>query len=174
MKRILGVDVDLTVAPTLKSWCDWYFTLTGHDVMNDIKEETYNLENLMHAHHSPLDYWKKHDLYDNLIPIENSKEVLLELSKSFDIVFVSSCVPEHIRSKEFFLKRNFPFHKGFVDTSKKGLVKLDIFIDDYKKYLDQVSSSNPNCDCIMFKSDLNKNENSYKRMDWKEIGEYLK
>lgn len=155
VRKIIAVDVDLTVVDTLNPWLEWYDALTGHDIFDDVKKETYNLEELMHMHPSPLDYWKKPDLYDDLVPMGDSVEILKELSDKYDIIFVSSCFPEHITSKELFLQKYFSFHKGFISTHQKQYAKCDIFIDDYIKHIDQVKKYNPECLCILHKSDMN-------------------
>lgn len=168
MRKVIGVDVDLTVVDTLHPWIGWYYKLTGHNVEEEMKSYEYGIEELMHNHNDPMAFWKKSDLYDDLQPIVGSKEALFHLSKHFDIVFVSASFPEHTMSKEFFLKRHFPFMKGFVSTRQKGFVKCDYFIDDYTKYLNQVKEGNPDCVTYHFATELNKNKTS---CTWRSIFE---
>lgn len=152
-RKIIGVDVDLTVVNPVPGWLSWYKSLTGHE-LTSLQE--FNLEHLMTEHHDPMEFWKNPKLYDDLIPIENSVESLKKIKElGYDIVFVSHCYPEHFNSKKLFLKRNFPFADGFVDTADKRFVQCDIFIDDYKKYLRQVKEYNSNCWCIQIESQLN-------------------
>lgn len=134
-KPILVCDVDLTVVDTLDTWLKWYEDSTGHNIDNDLSTVDYYLQDLMHKHDSPLDYWKKPNLYDKLLPIPEAVECLLELKNYYDVLFVSSCFPEHTTSKQKFLKEWFPFAKGFIATSDKGFVKADAVIDDYQKNL---------------------------------------
>lgn len=141
MRKIIAVDVDLTVVDSVTPWVNWYQKLTGHDIIDEINNTEWNVDKLMHFHNSPMDFWKQPDLYDNLEPIPEAKIALDELSKSRDIIFVSSCYPEHIKSKEFFLRRNFPYHKAFIDAHFKGFTRCDYMIDDYLKNLEQFPDS---------------------------------
>jgi len=170
MKKLLCCDVDLTVVDTLSSWFDWYRELTGHNVLEDIGGVEYDIQELMHKHESPLDYWKKHDLYDNLLPIKDAQYALNKLKNKYDIIFVSSCFPEHIVSKERFLNRHFPYNKGFISTQQKGYVKADVVIDDYSKYLNMFSDETQK---FMIETILNKSSETFQPMKWEEIIERL-
>jgi 5'(3')-deoxyribonucleotidase len=169
-RKIIAVDVDLTVVDSLSSWVEWYHTLTGHNIEEDLKTKTYGIEELMHRHSTPMDFWRKPDLYDNLQPIEDCVDVLTYLSGEYDIIFVSKCEPEHQRSKEYFIKRNFPFSKGFISTGDKEFIKADIFIDDYEKFLTKIKNQNEFIKVYMHKTRLNENhQQNFKAMDWNEI-----
>lgn len=168
-KKIIAVDVDLTVVDTLTSWLGWYKKLTGHDI-NIGEEVEYNIETLMHKHSNPLAFWKLSNLYDNEPVIPEAKNVLDKLNDKYDIIFVSSCFPEHYESKQFFIQRNFPYNKGFISTSNKGYIKCDVVIDDYYKYLDQFDDSVIK---FMIKTDVNKNQTIYNPVSWNKIYEEL-
>ena len=109
MKRLIGCDVDdVIVAPPWKEWI----------AANPNKDR--------------LDFWRSPTLYDNLEPIQGSVEALRELSKHFDIVFISKLKGQHHSSKVKFVKRNFPFLAGFMGTHEKYLMNnsLVAMIDD--------------------------------------------
>ena len=165
-RKILGIDVDLTVVDSLTPWVEWYDKLTGHDISEEMKKLDYGIEELMHMHSSPLDFWRKPDLYDSLEPFKDAKINIDILSEHFDIVFFSSCFPEHTQSKEFFIQRNFPYRKGFIATSNKGFVRCDYYVDDYGKYLKQVKEGNPNCTTYQIATDLNQDKLTY---TWEQI-----
>ncbi len=155
--KIIGVDVDLTVCDSVTPWKAWYAKLTGHDISKEITEVNNDLQDLMKRHSDPLSFWKKDDLYDDIEPFEIAIKVLTKLSDmGFTIVFVSSCFPEHENSKRMFLKRHFPMSSGFVSTSDKQFVKMDYFIDDYKKNLKLVQLWQPECRCFHVESGINK------------------
>ncbi len=167
IRKILAVDVDLTVVDAVTPWVGWYKNLTGED-LGDISSENNNLEEMMHAHHDPLEFWKKKDLYDNLEPFSSAVLYLKALSKYVDIIFVSACKPEHEQSKKFFLKRNFPYMKGFISTHEKHFIKCDYFVDDYKKYIREVSETGAKC--YQIKSQLNSSsDGEFPYMEWHEI-----
>ncbi len=172
-RKVILVDVDVTVVDTATSWADWYTTLTNHDIFEDLKGYSKNICDIMHSHHDPMEYWRKHDLYDTLEPFPNSVAVLTRLSERFDIVFVSHCQPEHQRSKEYFLKRFFKFDYGFVSTGQKELVYCDYAIDDYHRYLQNIMKKQPDVTPIMHKTMLNVNDEEFVRMDWIEIEEFM-
>ena len=168
MRKILAVDVDLTVVDSVTPWLEWYKKLTGHD-LGKITNDNSNVEELMHNHNDPLSFWKKGDLYDDLEPIENTVEVLRKLSEHMDIIFVSACFPEHENSKKMFLNRNFPFMKGFISTSDKQYVKCDYFIDDYYKYVKLIYDTGVKC--YQIKTDINSEHSDIPYMDITEICE---
>lgn len=171
MRKIIAVDIDLTVVDTLTPWLEWYKKLTGHNIIEEISNTEWNIDKLMHYHNSPMDFWKQANLYDELQPIPEAKRALDELSKDFDIIFVSSCYPEHIRSKEFFIKRNFPYYKAFIDAHYKGYTRCDFFVDDYKKNIEQFPGY---VKTFHIRSEINKNSTNIQWFDiLKEIKGYL-
>ena len=138
MKKVLGIDVDLTVVDTLHPWLWWYYEESGIELTDeDIKGKNYNIETLMAGVKEPLKFWEIEDLYDELSPEPDAKKYIDKLSEEFEIVFVSSVFNKHIESKEKFLKRFFPY-AGFIATHSKKYIDVDYFIDDHKKYIDEV------------------------------------
>ena len=112
--RLLGIDVDGVVVDTLTLY----------------KQASPNLED-------PLDFWRDENLYDNLVPMEDTVEKLEQLSKYFGIVFVSRLKGNHHRSKVYFLKKHFPFMTGFVGTHEKWILNdsLVAMVDDLEDNL---------------------------------------
>lgn len=112
--RLLGIDVDGVVVDTLTLY----------------KQASPNLED-------PLDFWRDENLYDNLVPMEDTVEKLEQLSKYFGIVFVSRLKGNHHRSKVYFLKKHFPFMTGFIGTHEKYLLNdsLVAMVDDLEDNL---------------------------------------
>ena len=171
-KKILGVDVDLTIVDTLTPWVEWYEQQTNHNISDKLNSLDYNIELLMNEHPTPLDFWKNRELYDNLKPFKESINVLDSLKEKYDIIFISSCFKEHERSKENFLNKYFPFHSEFISTSEKGKINCDVMIDDYYKNLDMFEGKN--CIKLLAKTIINENCSKYTPMTWNEILEILK
>lgn len=170
---IIGVDVDLTVVDSLNPWITWYRDLTGHDITEEISSVNNDLQDLMKRHSDPLAFWKKPDLYDKLEPFEEAITVLRNLhEQGHTIIFVSTCFPEHENSKRMFIQRNFPFSSGFISTGDKQFVKMDVFIDDYKKNLVQVKTIQPDCFCYHFDSGIN-TKGRYEYGDWDRFQELV-
>lgn len=137
---ILGVDVDLTVVDSLKPWLDWFEDRTGRRVQN--ADGNYDLVPEMHQimkearisgknWFDPMEFWHYDNLYDGLEPLEGAVDALAAAKDSgWTILFISSCIPDHERSKKQFLKRHFPFASAFISTHDKQFIDYDILIDD--------------------------------------------
>lgn len=112
--RLIGVDVDGVLVDT-------------HSLY---KEASKHLED-------PLDFWRSEDLYDNLQPMPYAVEKLEQLSKYFDIVFISRLKGNHHKSKVMFTKKWFPFQVGFIGTHEKWLMNDSVvaMIDDLESNL---------------------------------------
>jgi len=172
MKKVVAVDVDLTVVNSAKEWARWYFNLTGHD-LGEISSENNDIETLMKNHNDPMEFWRKPDLYDNMEPIPESVVFLDKIVElGIDVVFVSACYPSHENSKRLFLKRNFKFEHGFISTSDKHFVRCDYFIDDYKKYCRQMVGK---AKVFQIVSDINSSsDGEFPYVGWEEIYEAIK
>lgn len=136
MRKVVAVDVDLTVVDSLKPWMDWFRQFTEETVKNESRD--YNLVPEMKAildragrqDIDPLDYWRT-DLYDGLFPVEGAYEALKRVKANDDILlFVSHCFPEHEASKIRFLKKFFPFYDAFISTEQKHFIAYDVLVDD--------------------------------------------
>lgn len=148
---ILGVDVDLTVVQSDAGWFDWNNHLSD-------KADRMTMEQALERNNGVLpyniaylypkidleksyDYWRRSDLYDSMVPMKDSVEVLHMLSTiGYKIVFVSALKGDHHKSKVNFLKRHFPFMDGFIGTKEKQFAKVDALIDDRNKNLNNLGS----------------------------------
>lgn len=140
---IILVDVDLTVVDTATPWRNWMITRSSSPLRlgDAYKQLPYDLTKIFSPDSfpnvDPYDYWRQESLYDDLLPLEGSVEVLEELSYDHEIVFVSALKGNHHKSKYNFLKKHFPFLSGFIGTKEKGYVRGSIIIDDRNSYLNQ-------------------------------------
>lgn len=157
MKRIIAIDVDLTIVDTLTPWIKWFINKTGIPFgKEDITQ--YYIGSLMKAKtkdygidgFDPNDYWRIPDLYDYLSPLYDAYEVINSLiDDGLDIVFVSKCYPEHIDSKKDFLMAHFG-QVPFVSTSEKYMVRYDYFIDDHLNNIIAGESRNPDASHMLY------------------------
>lgn len=172
MKKILAIDVDLTVVDSLSFWKNWYTKITGHD-LGEVSSENNDVETFMKYHDDPLEFWRKADLYDDMMPLTEATKYVKKLKElGLEIIFVSSCYPEHERSKRFFLQRNFPYMDGFISTSDKNYVKCDYFVDDYEKYCRQMLGK---AMVFQIKTELNSpSKGEFPYVEWWEIYEYIR
>lgn len=154
MRKVLGVDVDLTVVRTDLAWIEWLNNLTGRNVIiNEEVNDTYpyDLTKLypgeMFTWGDGLDFWREEGVYDKLSPIEGTVEFLREASKTgWDVVFISQIKGNHQKSKYYFLKKHFPFMAGAIWTKEKHYVRVDAMIDDRVKVLNKMPD---NVQCIL-------------------------
>lgn len=155
---VIGVDVDLTIVDSLTPWLEWYEFKTGHSLeldFKDIHDRSLNLSELMIKHESPTDFWRTKNLYDSLELLSGVKEILTELMKEHEVIFISYCFPEHIDSKLSFLKRNFGTDIKFIDTKHKEYIYLDVFFDDNTSFIDRMIQKNPKTICVQKKTSIN-------------------
>jgi len=137
-KRLLGVDVDLTVCPSDKGWFSWLQT-QGQQMYRTGNYEPlpYALGQLFPTVQDPHQYWREVD-YSQFEPLEGSVEALEKLSKYFGIVFISRIKGNHTKSKYYWLKEHFPFMTEYVATHGKWVMNNSVvaMIDDRKDVLE--------------------------------------
>lgn len=155
-KRVVAIDVDLTVVDTLTPWLYWFSQKTGLMVHN--KDRAYDLvpEMLELIKESgvepfdPMEYWKHPNLYDMLQPAPGSVEVVNRLKEQYEVVFVSSCIPEHTDSKIRFLKKYFGKDIKFISTFHKEFVEYHFLIDDRLHHIRVGKMYRPHAGHILF------------------------
>lgn len=161
-KPILGLDVDLTVAPLDKMWFEWLTCMCGpakiefiegvqefYEDYNDFynafvrygQQINYNLtvyfEKPINKNVDWFDFFRREGIYDTVRPYYGSQVTLKTLQKHFDIVFISHIKGNHHKSKYNFLARNFK-NFDFLATKEKHRVTMDILVDDRINFLNKV------------------------------------
>lgn len=136
MKRIL-VDMDDTVASMLKGLCaeaNLYFDLSlqPEDFVN---WDFYKCPAVVDVI-TPKKLWSvaaKEGFYQRLLPIPNAVEMLHYMAKTYEIVFVSSPLPDSptcVFDKEAWLVAYMHFPYKTIFTRYKYMVQGDLLIDD--------------------------------------------
>lgn len=145
----IAVDVDGVLCDVEKTWIDWlslkysdfiddkndfikkmYECKTFH--LNDYILTLFNKKNDVNIDEIS-DFWKNNTLYDLVEPREYSVECITKLVEhGHDVLFVSSCYPEHQRSKYRWLRKHYNLNTLVACPSdyKHLLPSFDIFIDD--------------------------------------------
>ena len=132
MKKIL-VDVDLTVVESDLAWLKYCQALyTKH--YGKVKLIDWNSQGKGKINYDLGTYfeelgdkvygfWSQDNLYDELVPMKNSVEVLKGLHDTgeWEILFASYCKKGHFGCKYDWLKKHFPFMDGFFATKEKTL-----------------------------------------------------
>lgn len=133
---IIGVDVDGVVVDTPTIWLDYLRSITGVKIdtenVVDYDYTRYFKDELGEMGTDGMDFWRRRDLYDNLLPVDGAQQELQFLKEmGHEIVFVSSIKGDHSKSKYYFLKKHFPFMDGYLTTKEKRYAGVDILVDDF-------------------------------------------
>lgn len=139
----IGVDVDLTVVDLVDDWLAWLNSMTGQSLTKADCNYSYAIgeyfkEDLKKLDLCPKDFWRAANIYDLAKPLEGAVPYLQLLhEEGAEIVFISKTMGNHGESKKMFLNRWFPFNSGIVFTDEKGLVDVDVMVDDRIEFLNQ-------------------------------------
>lgn len=137
MRRLLGVDVDLTVVATDQGWFSW-LQRQGQQLYRtgDYEPLPYNLSGLFPQVEDPYQYWRDLD-YSQFQPIEGCVEALQALSEYVGVVFISRIKGNHTKSKYYWLKEHFPFMTEYVATHGKWVMNNSVvaMVEDRKDVL---------------------------------------
>ena len=161
--RVL-IDIDVPVVATDKVWMKY---LLSHYSLADRRglwtnPLPYNLTKLFiipdkeNDYHigDGMEFWGNFQLYDNLIPREDSLQYIpLIAALGCEVIFCSRVIGNHGISKENFIKKWFPCNSGIVFTKEKYLIKGDVLIDDSVVNLNAMFKEDPSVFCIKFRED---------------------
>lgn len=174
MVKKIGVDIDGTVVDTSVGL--WFsYLLSRYKLKEDTKPWTkvpYNISEMFDIPKDcdPFAFWKDHNLYEGLIPIDGSVESLKKLKdEGHEIIFISQAKGWHHKSKYYFIDKWFPFKDGVILTKEKHLVRLDAMVDDTNHVLDSMPE---NVLTIKFREDTIQPKAKRKHKlatDWKDV-----
>lgn len=142
----IGIDLDVTLIDSPKSWFEWLQCMCGGDyeftpwpyfkekIIKEKGQINYNLAAYFpepkNKNVDVKNWWRGDTTYDTVKAVKGGVEAVTELSKYHDIVFISALKGNHHKSKHCWLKRHFDFDFGFVGTQEKELINVDVMIDD--------------------------------------------
>lgn len=111
--------------------------------------------------------------FRDLKPIENSKEVLKELSSMHDVYIASAAMqfPNSLEEKSDWLDEHFPFipWQNRILLGNKHILKGDVLIDDRSYNLENFDGRS-----LLFTSPHNVHINGFERVDnWEEVATKL-
>jgi len=171
MKRVI-VDMDNVMANISLQFRNWYAKTTGQNI---------SLESLIGK--GELEGFPKPEIVKNFLftpgffrtaPVmKDSREVLSELNKKYQVFIVSSALefPQSISEKYAWLQEYFPFigWEQIVFCGSKSLIKGDYMIDDYLKNLDHFDGEK-----LLYTAPHNQLLSGYNRVNnWKEVASAL-
>lgn len=169
----IAVDQDQVLADLLEEWLNRY----NNDYNDNLKKEDiihWNWSDIvkLECGNKIYDYLDDTDMFENLKVIDDSVEVVKELSNGYEIFIVTApWNVDNIKPKYKWLQKHFPFvdEKNYVFTRNKSIINADILIDDKPENLLGFKGFR-----ILFDAPHNKTETRLNRVNnWLEIKEIL-
>ena len=177
-KFVIGVDIDDTINNLMKKTLEMYNqTYKTSYTMDDCTNYDFN----QCFSHEVADRFKelfaRKELWDSLSPVKNSQWALKKfVENGYDVYLTTATDPVNFAWKVDWVKRHFPFipESNIIRINNKGLLKVDVLIDDFADQL----ISNIHCHRICVDKPWNKHVwdevyGIYRRDSWSEIYEVV-
>lgn len=174
MRKVLAIDQDYVVAKLLSKWLDHYNKDYNDNLtVDDLVDWDVSLSVKPECGDKIYDYLSLHKFYRDLEVVENSQETIKELSKHYDIFFVTDAMFNRMsfKSKFDWLREHFPFipKDNIVFCGNKSIIKADYLIDDGLHNLEGFQGHG-----ILFDAPYNrKDQRFFRGKDWGHIGDVL-
>ncbi|GGD25475.1 5' nucleotidase, NT5C type [Pontibacillus salipaludis] len=172
MERI-AVDMDDVIADPLSKHIEVFNERFNEDISIQDLQGKYLTEIRPNLQVEIMNILSEPNFFCDLEVMEDSQEVLKELSQFYEIFIVTAAmeIPTSFTSKYKWLKGNFSFlnKNNFVFCGDKSIVNADYLIDDNPKHFKRFKGKG-----ILFNSPYNSSETGYYRVNsWKEIRNYF-
>jgi 5'(3')-deoxyribonucleotidase len=170
MKRLI-VDMDDVIADATGQFILYYEKEFGIKVTRESLSHKNEGEGFPGNHDAVRSYPFRKDFFRTMIPKENSREVLEELNKKYELFIVSAAMefPQSLPEKLEWLKEHFAFltWKQIVFCGSKAVVYGDYMIDDLPHNLERFNGEK-----FIFTAPHNMHLNHFQRLnDWSEVRE---
>ena len=166
--------MDEVMADALLRLIDWYERDFGRRISHDEIKGKYfrDVVDPEHREHT-IQYLHKEGFFKDLSLIEDSQEVIYELSKKYEIFITTAAMefPTSFVHKYEWMKVHFPFisWKQIVFCGDKSIIHADYLIDDHVRHFAKFTGQG-----ILFTSPHNVNEEWSPRVNsWREVAEML-
>ena len=130
-----------------------------------------HLFEVIEVEHRPrvIEYFNQGEFFAHIELMENSQEVILELSEKYEIFVASAAmdVPSSFTAKFEWLQRHFPFipTSHIVFCGDKSILAADFLIDDNIRHLGNFRGEG-----IIFSAPHNVHETCFRRVDsWHDV-----
>lgn len=172
MKRI-AIDMDEVIADAV----DKHLKLYNRDFNDNIMLSDLQGKKLRdirpHRENNILEYFTDPTFFSDLKVIDDSQEVIRELSDTYEIFITTAAmeVPASFTAKYEWLKQHFPFipDMNFVFCGDKSIIHADYLIDDHSRHFKRFIGQG-----ILYTAPHNIHETGYVRVNnWKEVREYF-
>ena len=174
MKKRIIIDMDWVIAKLTKKWLKYYNEENDDDLqISDITEWDICKFVKPGAKQSMLELLNRDGFYRDLEVVEDSVEVLRELSEDYELFICTDPFgPYSLRDKYEWLLEHFPFIKAenFIFTGNKSIVNGEYMIDDAVHHIEKFKGEK-----LLFGAPYNINETRFTRLSsWLEIREYFR
>lgn len=165
MRKSIAIDMDDTVADTLQRHISWYkneygILLSKEDLRGKKIYDVVAPEHLSKVRSFPYDP----NFFRDLEVIDHAKEVIFELSETYEIYFASAAMeyPSSFAAKYDWLKVHFPFisDMNYIFCGFKGMLNCDYLIDDSSRHIDAFKGTG-----YLFTAESNLHESGYNRIN---------
>lgn len=172
LKRI-AVDMDDVIADPLSKHLELFNRRFNENIRIEDLQGRYLTEIRPGMKEEIINILTEPTFFRDLGVMEDSQEVLKELSKHYEIFIVTAAMalPTSFTAKYEWLQDHFSFlnKNNFVFCGDKGIVSADYLIDDNPKHFKRFKGQG-----ILFHSPYNSSETDYVRVNnWKEIRDYF-
>jgi 5'(3')-deoxyribonucleotidase len=173
MKRI-AIDMDEVMADANLRFREWYERDFARRILPEEIHGKFFREVVLPEHReTTMKYLHTEGFFKDMSVIEDSQEVILELSKKYEIFIVTAAMefPTSFVHKYEWLKTHFPFipWTHFVFCGDKSIIQADYLIDDHVRNFKGFTGQG-----ILFTSPHNVHNPWTPRVNnWKEVGQLL-
>lgn len=171
MRKKIALDVDEVIADPIPKFLDAYEKYFGQQLKKEDYwgQKVYDLPNARHIR----DVLYGKGFFRDLPVIENSQEVVKELSEKYDIYFTTSTMEfrNSLEDKYDWLVEHFPFipPKQFVFVGDKSILQADYMIDDHASNLVDFTGKG-----LLYTASYNIHETRFTRVNnWLEIRDFF-
>lgn len=173
MKERIIVDQDWVLAKLTKKWL-YHYNLEHDDNLKIDDITSWDISSLVKpsAKKEMLEYLKREGFYRDLEVVQDSKEVLSELSNHFELFIATDPFGQYsLKDKYEWLLEHFSFIKkeNFIFAGNKSIINGEYMIDDGVHNLEGFCGKK-----LLFDAPYNRDEKRFKRVrNWMEIRDYF-
>jgi 5'(3')-deoxyribonucleotidase len=132
MNKIVGIDVDDTIAKLVSRWLQ-YYNFDHNDVLQESDIKDWNIGDYTKIGSKMYDYLKLPNLYDDILPEKNSFFGVSTLrNMGYRVIFVTASTPEQTNAKYIWLQKHGLITKreDYFEALDKSLIACDYLVDD--------------------------------------------
>lgn len=133
-KKVVAIDMDDTILYLMKAiYADHLKKHPDHPLK--FEDMIAFDDSMLHPEYSKVDFFNEPGTFLELeIMDDHVVEEMKEIHETYDLLIVTSALPESVCDKWKWLQNHLPFipYENFIVASRKDLIQADILIDDAK------------------------------------------